>query len=46
MLKMLWEAKEFNILEVNTGKKTVHESIIPVEKIKDTVWPSKKVETG
>ena len=52
MAKMLWEAKEFNILEVNTGKAVLVESIIPVEKIKapilmfstsvDTVWPSRE----
>lgn len=49
-LKLILEAKEFNILEVNTGKKIVPESIIPVEKLKvpilmfstkaDTIWPS------
>jgi hypothetical protein len=52
MTKMLWKAKEFNILEVNTGKAILLESIIPVEKIKapilmfstsvDTVWPSRE----
>ncbi|MGW8114916.1 acyl-CoA thioester hydrolase/BAAT C-terminal domain-containing protein [Caproicibacterium sp. NSD3] len=52
MGKMLWKAKEFNILEVNTSKTIVPESIIPVEKIKapilmfstsaDTIWPSKE----
>lgn len=50
MLKLLWKAKEFNILEINTGKAVVTESVIPVEQIKapilmfssrvDTVWPS------
>jgi len=52
MIKTLWKAKEFNILEVNTGKIVLPDSIIPVEKIKapilmfstsvDTVWPSKE----
>ena len=52
MTKMLWKAKEFNILEVNTGKAVLLESIISVEKIKapilmfstsvDTVWPSRE----
>ena len=52
MAKMLWKAKEFNILKVNTGKTVVPESIIPIEKIKapilmfstsvDTIWPSKE----
>lgn len=50
MLKMLLEAKEFNILKTNTGKNIVPQSVIPVEKLKvpilmfstktDTVWPS------
>ena len=44
--------KEYNILAINTGKKVVPESIIPIEKIKapilmfstevDTIWPSKE----
>lgn len=44
--------KEYNILAINTGKKVVPESIIPIENIKapilmfstevDTIWPSKK----
>ncbi|UZT81289.1 acyl-CoA thioester hydrolase/BAAT C-terminal domain-containing protein [Caproicibacterium sp. BJN0003] len=52
MGKTLWKTKEFNLLEVNTGKAVVPESIIPVEKIKapilmfstsvDTIWPSKE----
>lgn len=52
MAKMLWKAKEFNILEVNTGKSVLPESIITVEKIKapilmfstsvDTIWPSRE----
>ena len=52
MGKMLWKAKEFNILEINTGKAIVPESIIPIEKIKapilmfstsvDTIWPSQE----
>lgn len=29
------KAKEYNILELNTGKSVVAESIIPLEKIKD-----------
>lgn len=50
MVKMLWKAKEFNILEVNTDKAVIPESIIPIEQIKgpilmfstsvDTIWPS------
>lgn len=50
ILKLLWKAKEYNLLEVNTGKTVVPESIIPVEQIKapllmfssrvDTIWPS------
>ncbi len=50
MLKLLWRAKEFNILEFNTDKHILQESIIPVEQIKapilmfstkvDTIWPS------
>lgn len=50
MPKMLWQAKEFNILPVNTGKKINPQSVIPVEKITapilmfstkaDTIWPS------
>lgn len=50
MLKLLWKAKEFNILEVNTGKKINPDSIIPIEKLQvpilmfstkvDTIWPS------
>ena len=52
MLKLMWDNKEFNILEVNTGKNVIPESIIPVEKIRapilifstaaDTVWPSEE----
>lgn len=52
MLKMLWKAKEYNMLEVNSNKKVVKSSVIPVEKIKapilmlsvemDTVWNSKE----
>ncbi len=52
MMKMLWKAKEFNILGVNTGKAVLPESIIPVEKIRapilmfstsiDTIWPSRE----
>ena len=52
MLKMMWKAKEYNILEVNTGKIVLPESIIPIEGIKapilmfstsaDTIWPSKE----
>ena len=50
MLKLMWKAKEYNILPVNTGKNVLLESIIPVEEIKapilmfstkvDTIWPS------
>lgn len=50
MLKLIWRAKEFNILETNTGKKVVPQSVIPIEKLKipimmfstkvDTIWPS------
>lgn len=50
MIKMLWEAKEFNIFPVNIGKEMVASSIIQIEKIHapilifstkaDTVWPS------
>lgn len=52
MLKMLWKEREYNILEINTGKKVTADSIIPIEKIhapvlilsaaKDTIWPSKE----
>lgn len=52
MFQMLWKTREFNILEVNTGKKVTEASAIPVEKIhapilifsleKDTLWPSKE----
>lgn len=52
MLKMMWKSKEYNILEVNTGKEVLEESVIPVEKIqapiliqsvaRDTIWPSKE----
>jgi len=52
ILKMMWKAKEYNILEVNTGKIVLPESIIPIERIKapilmfstsvDTIWPSKE----
>lgn len=52
MMKMLWEAREYNLLKINTGKEVVKESVIPVEKIKapilmfstarDTIWPSVK----
>lgn len=50
MLKLLWKTKEYNLLEINTGKTIVPESVIPVEQIKapilmfsskvDTIWPS------
>lgn len=50
MLSLFWEAKEFNLLKINTGKEIVQESVIPIEKLKipilmfstkvDTVWPS------
>ncbi len=50
MFGMIWQAKEYNILPVNTGKNVLSESIIPVEKIQapilmlstrvDTIWPS------
>ena len=50
LLKMLREAGEFNLMSINTGKKVVPESEIPIEKIHapilmfstkvDTVWPS------
>lgn len=50
MLKLLWKAKEYNLLEINSGKKVIPESIIPVEQLKvpilmfssrvDTIWPS------
>lgn len=33
MPKMMWKAKEYNILEVNVGKRVLSESVIPVEKI-------------
>lgn len=52
MLKMMWKAKKYNILEVNTEKIVLPESIIPIERIKapilmfstsvDTIWPSKE----
>lgn len=52
IIKMMWKAKEYNILEVNTGKIVLPESIIPIERIKapilmfstsvDTIWPSKE----
>lgn len=52
MLKRLWKAKEFNILEVNTGKEITPASVIPVERVKgpililsverDTIWPSRE----
>lgn len=52
MLKLMWKAKEYNILEVNTGKTVLPESVIPVERIQapilmfstavDTIWPSKE----
>ena len=51
IVKMMWKAREYNLLEVNTDKAVLPESVIPVEKIKapvlmfstsvDTVWPSK-----
>lgn len=50
VLKVYLKAKEFNILDVNTGKKITPDSVIPVERINapilmfstrtDTVWPS------
>ena len=50
MLSLFWKAKEFNLLEINTGKEVVPESVIPIENLKipilmfstkvDTVWPS------
>ncbi len=50
--QMLWDAKELNILSVNTHKDINPDSIIPVENIQapililsaetDTVWPSKE----
>lgn len=50
MLKLLWKAKEVNLLEVNTGKTIVPDSVIPVEQLKvpilmfstrvDTIWLS------
>lgn len=52
MLKMLWKEKEYNLLEINTGKRVTADSVIPVEKIhapililsvsRDTIWPSKE----
>lgn len=52
MLKMLWEHKEYHVLDMNMGKTVAEESIIPVEQVKapililsvamDTVWPSKE----
>ncbi len=52
MLKMIWQAKEYNILPINAGKKVLDDSIIPVEKINapilmfstkvDTIWPSEE----
>ena len=49
-LKMIWEAKEYNILPVNTGKNVLPESVIPAERDSvpilmfstkvDTIWPS------
>lgn len=48
--KSMWKNKEFNILEINTGKKINPESIIPIQNLKvpilmfstrvDTIWPS------
>lgn len=50
VLKSIWKNKEFNILEINTGKKINPESIIPIQNLQvpilmfstkvDTVWPS------
>lgn len=50
ILRMLRKAKEFSLLEINTGKAVNPASIIPIEKIQapililstkaDTVWPS------
>ena len=50
MLGMIWKAREYNILSVNTGKNVLPESVIPVEQIHapilmfstkvDTIWPS------
>jgi len=52
VLKMMWEAKEYNIFKVNTEKIVLPESIIPIEKIEapilmfstsvDTIWPSEE----
>lgn len=52
MLKTMWKEKEYNILEVNTGKSVSKESVIPVEKVqapililsveRDTIWPSRE----
>lgn len=52
MLKMLWKAKEYNLLDINTGKNVIPDSVIPVERIHapililsteaDTIWPSKE----
>lgn len=49
-LRLIRKAKEFNILEVNTGKTVTQDSIIPIERLKvpilmfstrvDTIWPS------
>lgn len=50
VLKHIWKTKEYNILEINTGKNINPESIIPIEKLNipilmfstkvDTIWPS------
>lgn len=52
ILGLMLKHKEFNILEINTGKTINENSIIPIEKINgpilmfstsvDTVWPSKE----
>lgn len=52
VMKEMMKNKEYNILAINTGKKVVPESIIPIEKIEapvlmfstevDTIWPSKE----
>lgn len=50
--QLLWQAKEYNLLPINTGKRLDERSIIPIEKVNgpvlilstqaDTIWPSKE----
>lgn len=50
VLKMMWQAKEFNVLPMNLDKDVTTESMIPIEQVHapilmmsikaDTIWPS------